>query len=759
MKKSFRTGYVFLIALGVSLCAALPVMIANGGKLYLIGDYMTQQIPFIHECRRLLFSGKPFWSSNTFLGANFLGTYSFYNYGSPFYWILYLLPESLTGAGLSVTFVLRHAVAAATAHIYLKKHVDTPHFAVIGALIYTFSSFTMDSTYYFHFIDVIAVFPLIPYLVDEVLEGKKKIALSLAVLLNAMINYYFFFITSVFFLIYLAFRMKFGGKYTFRDAVRCVAFYALGGFSAMFILLPSALSLLETYKATNSFSAMLLKGLGCIPQIIKLLEGMVLPSEGISGSATGFNFSNFNSNAAFLPYFGPIFMFVSLKKKEAVWYFKLMKFLFALSLIPFGNGLFSFFTNLSYTRWWYCFVLISVLVSIKTLEENPDTTELKSSTKTAAAIASAVTAIPVLLKLVFAYTKTDFILKHLPSSAITYLKNSGLTDKFSETDFRYLVVLIALTAATYIPLYFSLKRGFIFNAKNVIPVVAIICIFSYSVYLTNEAKAFDTENYRGADLSASQELSYTHRTLFDYGFANYPAVANRPGITAFHSFKSHATAEFCRLAGYKDTLHSTADHCFTTPAIQSVLSIKTLVDKSGNEAYAPYYSPFGYVYEHYIIDEGYEYTTDISENNRRIELMTRACFVDRETAAELDGIAAPLDSDTVDWKAACAGNMQSAAVGFELNSSGFTAVSKGDKQRLIYFSIPHDNGWRAYVNGKETEILTINGGLMGIIVPEGECSIEFRFTTPGLAEGVIISSVFMIITTVYTVIEQKKKRP
>lgn len=761
MKQKYSSSQLFIISFAIIAIIMLPIMIANDGNLYLVGDYMSQLIPFIKESRRLLLSGEPFWSSNTFLGANFLGTYSFYNYASPFFWPLFLIPEKLIGIGLSVTFALKHVLAAVTAHIYLKKHVKTEHFAFIGALIYAFSSFTMDSTYYFIFVDVIAVFPLIPYLVDEVLENRKKVLLSLTVLLSTMINYYFIVSTSVFFLIYLFFRVKFTNKnYTFKDAVRCIVFYAVGGISSMFVLLPSALSLLETSKATGSFANSVVRGLATIPQLIKILKGIVLPSEGILGSATGFLFSNFCSNAAFLPFFGAFFLFIALRKKSNEWYYKLIKFLFILTIVPFGNGLFSLFTNMNYTRWWYAFVLMGVLVSIKVLEEKTTAEETKKSVKAITIISAVVVGLPLLLKFLCAYILNDAInslltqiAKYLPDNAVTSLSNAAFMEKFTFDDFRYLIVFIVMTAVTYIPLYFSVKKGWIYQAKKTVPIVALICIISYTSYLSNEANILiKNENYRGADLSVSDNVSYTHRTLYYYSFANYPEVANRPGITAFISFKSHATSEFCNLVGYENTLHLNSKKYFDTPAIQSVLSIKTLVDKNGNETNAPYYSPFGFSYDYYVLDEGYEYTTSKKENNKRIETMTKACFVDKETAKKLEGIAVPLD-ETVDWKNEY---KKTGAKNFVLNSSGFTATTKGDKQRLIFFSIPHDNGWTAFIDGEETEILTINGGLMGIIVPEGECEIEFTFRTPGLLPGAIISIITLIGLLIYAIIERKK---
>ncbi len=752
MKQKYSSSNLLFLSLGMILIIILPIMIVNNGNLYLVGDYMSQQIPFIRESRRLLLSGKPFWSANTFLGANFLGTYSFYNYASPFYWPLFLLPESLTGIGLSITFALKHVIAALTAHLYLKRYVKTSHLAFIGALIYAFSSFTMDSTYFFHFIDVIAVFPLIPYLVDEVLEGRKKCLLSLAVLLNGMINYYFLVSTSVFFLIYLFFRVRFSDKkYTLKDALRCVIFYALGGFSAMFVLLPSLLSLLETNKATGSFASSIVRGLGTIPQLLKVLKGIVLPSEGILGSATSFEFSNFNSNAAFLPFFGALFLFVAMRKKSYKWYFKLIKFLFILTIVPFGNGLFSLFTNMSYTRWYYAFVLMATLVSIKIIEEKPTEDEIKKSAKTVWIISAIVVGIPLMLKLICAYLFPSALLI-LPEGAVNYLQNAGLTEKFSTDDLRYSIVFIIMTAASYIPLLITLKKDKNFSPK-IVPLVAVICVILYGCYISNETNVFKKpEIYRGNDVSVTEEMSYTHRTSYDYSFANYPQIANEPGIGNFISFKSHSTADFCNLVGYENTLHLNSKKYFDTPAIQSILSIKTLVDENGNRSDAPYYTPFGFSYDYYVISDDMEYTTSKKENNRRIETMTKACFIDSETAEKLEGILKPLEGE-FDWKEE---HKKDGAENFVMTSSGFTATTEGNKERLLFFSIPHDNGWTAFVNGKKTEILTINGGLMSIIVPEGECNIEFKFVTPGLKAGAIISFMSLLSLGIYAIYERKK---
>ncbi len=762
MKEKYSTGYLMLVSTLMIITIMIPVLISNNGNLYLVGDYMSQQIPFIKESKRLLLSGQPFWSSNTFLGSNFLGTYSFYNYASPFYWPLFIIPENLLGIGLSITFAIKHMIAATSAHIYLKRYIKTPHLTFIGALIYAFSGFVMDSTYYFHFIDVVSIFPILLYLVDEVLEGRKKVSLSLMVLLNCMINYYFVVSTSVFFLIYLFFKVKFSeNNYSFKDALRCIIFYAIGGISSMFILLPSALSLLETSKATGSFGTTLLRGLGTIPQLIRILKGILLPNEGVLGSVTGFMYSSFNSNAAFLPFLGGIFILIALKRKTNSWYFKLYKFLFILTIVPFGNGLFSLFTNVSYTRWWYAFVLIGIFVSLKIIEEKFENTEVKKSGKTILIISSVVVGLPLLAKVLCAYVLKNPIIallgkfsSKLPENAVKAVTEADFFAPLTAKDFAYIITFILMTVATYLPIFFYIKKGWIYQAKKVVPAVILICTFTYCAYFTNEAVICNPSvNYQGADIADSQKTEYTHRTIYNNAFANYPSVVNEPGITTFISFKSHSTAQFCDLAGYENTLHLNSNKFFNTPAIQSVLSVKTIVNDDGTVQEAPYYTPFGFEYEYYVPIENIKYTKNIKENNKRIETMTVACYLDSETAAKLDGIVKPLDKK-VDWKK----DLKNTGVDdFLMTSSGFTAKSNGDKERLIFFSIPHDNGWKAYINGNETEIHTINGGLMGIVVPAGESEIEFRFTTPGLKAGIIISAITLTSLAAYAVVEKVKK--
>ena len=92
---------------------------------------------------------------------------------------------------------------------------------------------------------------------------------------------------------------------------------------------------------------------------------------------------------------------------------------------------------------------------------------------------------------------------------------------------------------------------------------------------------------------------------------------------------------------------------------------------------------------------------------------------------------------------------------FEYFNNGFKAqITLDNKQdRLVFFSVPYENGWSAYVNGKPAEIVKANIGFMAVRVPKGQTSdIEFKYRTPGLKMGLVISVIFAGLFAIYLII-------
>ena len=75
------------------LVIILPALVIGKGRLFMNADFNSQQIPFNILCNKAIKNGEYFWNWNTDLGSNFIASYSFYNIGSPFFWIMLLVPS------------------------------------------------------------------------------------------------------------------------------------------------------------------------------------------------------------------------------------------------------------------------------------------------------------------------------------------------------------------------------------------------------------------------------------------------------------------------------------------------------------------------------------------------------------------------------------------------------------------------------------------------------------------------------------------
>lgn len=100
------------------------------------------------------------WIWNIDLGSSFVNAFSFYNLGSPFYWISLLFPRGSFPYLAGFLYILKYVVASMTAYLYLRLFAEDRRYAVIGALLYAFSGFQTTNLEFFHFHDVTAVFPL-----------------------------------------------------------------------------------------------------------------------------------------------------------------------------------------------------------------------------------------------------------------------------------------------------------------------------------------------------------------------------------------------------------------------------------------------------------------------------------------------------------------------------------------------------------------------------------------------------------------------
>lgn len=70
-------------------------------------------------------------------------------------------------------------------------------------------------------------------------------------------------------------------------------------------------------------------------------------------------------------------------------------------------------------------------------------------------------------------------------------------------------------------------------------------------------------------------------------------------------------------------------------------------------------------------------------------------------------------------------------------------------------------GWKAYVDGVETAHVSVDGALLGVVVPPGRHTVEFKYLPGHFLAGVAVSSatvlVFAIIA-VFVLVRGRRRR-
>ncbi len=79
-----------------------------------------------------------------------------------------------------------------------------------------------------------------------------------------------------------------------------------------------------------------------------------------------------------------------------------------------------------------------------------------------------------------------------------------------------------------------------------------------------------------------------------------------------------------------------------------------------------------------------------------------------------------------------------------------------DKNGILQIATSYSKGWKAYVDGKKTDIINVNTGFIGIELNEGEHEIYFKYCTPYIKIGAIIS-ILGIIILITMIIKVKRK--
>ena len=773
----------FLIGIGLSAAFFIPFIIADQGYFLFYGDFKVKQVPFYQLEHKAIHNGEWFWNFKTDLGANFIGSYSFYLLGSPFFWLTMPFPNSFLPYLMGPLLILKFGCATLTAYAFLTRFVKNKDYAVLGSILYAFSGFSIYNVFFNHFHEAIIVFPLLLLGLEMFIVDGRRGVFALTVTIAAVTNYFFFWGMVIFTFIYFFARIMSGEWKITVKSFGLLAFEAVIGLvMGAFLLLPSILAI-----ASNTRVSSILLGWNALlygkEQIYTyIFQSFFFPPD-LPARPVFFDGADvkWSSVAGWLPLFSMTGVFAYLHSKKKSWQNRIIGICFIMSMIPILNASFYAFNSSYYARWFYMPVLIMSLMTAKGLED--ESVDMKKGLKTT-----------LIITLV-----TVAIIGFMPNGREdqNFAKNFGLyTEGFG---YRFMITsMIAVASLLIVALLLKIKKNSLKQfTRMTFAAVSIITVIYSAVFIgLGKSHSYLTTGFiipRLIESNVSLPDQDTVRVDVYEGMDNTAMFFNMSSINAFHSVVPSSIPEFYEYIGDERSVASrpsTDDY-----AIRSFLSVKYLLNYSLDslqfEANAasyggtmPYYVfhseqngykiyenqcyiPYGFTYDYFIpiLD-----TAEMSENDRQLTLL-KAIILDEKQQRKypfLENIHGEYSGPTLDtvreysveqYYDDCAERAKTAGV-TTFNKNSFTHKTTLEKENLVFFSIPYDEGWTAYVDGVQTDIEKVNIGFMAVYCTAGEHTIEFKYKTPGLTVGFIITgaSVTVFATYVAAVYVYRKKK-
>ena len=767
----------FLISFAAACVIFAPAMIMDQGYFLFVGDFNSQQVPFYMTAHDAIRNGEWGWNWYTDLGANFIGSYTFYLLGSPFFWLTIPLPSSWVPYTLGPLFMLKFACAALTACIYLKSYVKNQYFAMLGAFLYAFSGFSIYNIFFNHFHEAIVFFPLLLITLDDLMLHGRRGPFALAVGLNALINYFFFFGEVVFVVIYYFVRL-FSGSYEkslrkfWTIAIEAVLGFLLSGV----LMMPSILTVLQNSRVNNfpsGFGIWLYSNKERVPAIlVSLLFPPELPSKQVFLPDASTKWTSLNSYLPLVSVSG-VLTFLQARKRD--WLSILIKILLVMAVIPGLNALFVAFNAAYYARWFYMLSLMMILATVLSFD--------RGMVKRLSVNSWRVMGFTMLIVTVLAVT---------PQFGDGEFKRLGLYDADLWLFFIAIAVTAVLSSVAFSILVPKLKKmPKQFAQYCMIGVLIISVLYGNFFVFWGKSRSYDTKGYLIPDAIEGEakitipDKDEVIRIDADDALINMGMFWKVSCMRAFHSIVPGSIMDFYKYIGEKrDVSSKIPESQYAVRGLVSVHWYFDRIDSSSDfgdieaeegdaENLMPGYTYYGdmagyHVWENdYYIPMGYTYSlftttgelSNVPDASKAGAMLHSVCL-EPVAAAKYTDILKHVNVEEVKYGHEqyfkdCRLHAAETVEDLTRTRTGVICRSSFDEDKFVFFSIPYDSGWSLRIDGEPADLEKANIGFMGFRVPAGSHEIELIYRTPGLTLGLILTAAAALLIVVYMILDAR----
>lgn len=734
----------------------VPFLIIHHGLFTLLYDFNSQQLTFNMHANNAVHNGNILWDWNTDLGSNFIGSYSFYVLGSPFFWLGSLFPSSAFPYIAGPMFMLKYCVAGITSYSYIEQYIKNKKYAIIGALLYAFSGFTTINLIFNHFHDVVALFPLILLGIDKLIQEKNATIFIIAVAVNALVNYVFFFGEIIFVSLYFCIRyLSVDFKKYIKSTPKIIIVSIIGVGISSVLLLPSIMFTLQNPRLSilpYGFSSLIYSG----NRYLSIVKALLMPAD-IMASQSAIIQQDYSSSSAYIPLFG-ISLVLAFMFGRKIWLKRIIISCLIIGTIPILNSSFYFFNAEYYARWFYMPLLFFSLATAIVLD-NTKVYNIKMATS----ITFIATTAFVLFVLFFPITHEKVRIIYHYKLFLIYALIS-----FSGLFFTYMIVIKLRSAQIYYKLL--LISVLIFS---VVP--ATLNIYRYQKLEPRSSE--DIFSILSSNISLPRSgfyrVSYPASTPNQIYF-NLSLISGYPSVSSFNStvngsiFNFYKSLNLTRRAASSppsqyyglNTLFSDK-YIFSFKKQQGIFISKVKVGSDQLYIYRnPYFLPMGFSYDYYLSKNEF---LNVPANKRHLVLLKAIIVSKQDIPFVKKQMLKPLQpielkkTDYLHYKIDFNHRKRESSYFFRKYNYGFTSKLKSNKEKMTLFSVPFDTGWSASVNGKRVKIMD-SDGMMSVPVIKGNNTIIFKYNVPGLQIGFIISIISITIFFMYMVIRFLKRK-